>query len=189
MSQFSLILCIWLCSTFVCLWGSWTLSNDLNIVYKKNQIWHLCPELTNCWNVSVVMQGSHRKLNINPGQVWLNDSSGLAHSNAAVWSASTPHLHFSTQRKRSVKAHQTYSSPFLFPVSLVRDKERSKLGRNEIFNTNGCQVPDEQMSKWCMLKSVVNIVSFCPSLLKLGPGLWNTTTYVVNPRSSSLRPH
>lgn len=74
------------------------------------------------------------------------------------------------------------------PVSLVRDKEVSKWGRNEIFNTNGCHVPHEQMSKWCMRKTVVNIVSFWPSLPKPGLGLWDTSTYVVNPRSSSLRP-
>lgn len=52
---------------------------------------------------------------------------------AAVWSESTPRLHFSARWNKSA---------LNFSVSLVRDEEL-----DELFNTNGCQVPDGQMSK------------------------------------------
>lgn len=95
-----------------------------------------------------------------------------------------------TLRKIAPKLLRHGSPLFLLPVSLVRDKERAKLERDEILNTNGCQVPDEQMSKWWMLKSVVNIVAFSFFLFFFSaPPALASETYVVNPRSSSLRPH
>jgi len=106
------------------------------------------------------------------------------------------HKRTKTPRKSVPKG---FKSPPLPPptLSLVRDKGRSKLGPNEISNPNRCHVPDEQMSKWCMLKSVVNIVSFSffsffggPSCaLEPGPRPLKHDYIVVNPRSSSLRPH
>lgn len=83
--------------------------------------------------------------NSNPGltQRFLS----LGAERGGVVCINTPFALFCTKempRKGAVKVELSVFPP---SVSLVRDKESSKLGRNEIFNTNGCQVPDEQMSK------------------------------------------
>lgn len=87
---------------------------------------------------------------------------------AAVWSESTPHLHFSARWNKSA---------LNFSVSLVRDEEL-----DELFNTNGCQVPDGQMSKWWMRKSAVNINYFSPESCR------KAAACALTLRASSFRP-
>lgn len=89
-------------------------------------------------------------------------------SRAAVWSESTPHLHFSARWNKSA---------LNFSVSLVRDEEL-----DELFNTNGCQVPGGQMSKWWMRKSAVNMNSFCPESCR------KAAACALTLRASSFRP-